>query len=512
MLRKLLSDTAITAAAFFVASIVGLLLVPVLIGAYGVGGLGLIVLARILVPAGALGILDFGLSEIATQSVAMARAAGEWAVAKARLRLLAILAAVLVVVVALATCALAAQINQWFKVPAEDQADFARLIKGTAIALPVLFAGLVFEGVIKGFEKFSVLRTTEIVSTLAYAALVLIGIRLGKDFTWVAWSFLAMQVGRALGFGVIALRMLPAGKGGPIDVAVRQYVLERGRLLFTSRMLGNVQHQAPTLLIAVLVGPTAVGIYDTILRLPRFAKSALSIIGTTLMPAAMRLDAAGDHDRLQAIGRVLISVLPTLILPPIAALAIFSGDVVNLWLGPDFVAHAPWLAAYLLVPALNTLVSFQHSTLMNRPEYLRANNRIAVVQTLVQMGLSLVLVRWMAQNAFILGQVVATLCVFVSQIQLGHSYLHPPPQLRSRFFAFVVAILLGVTACVVVLPAPVLSSAVAATIAGACFVAVIWLLAVRYFLTAEGRGILRAVVRIASRPFVKSESQTHPYP
>ncbi len=504
MLKKLLADTAITAAAFFISSVVGLLLVPVLIGAYGVGGLGLIVLARVLVPAGALGLLDFGMSEIATQSVATARAGGEWGTAKARLRLLAMMSTVLVVLVALATYAFAAQISQWFKVPLQAQLDFARLIQGTAIALPVLFAGLVFEGIIKGFEKFSVLRTTEIVSTLAYAALVLLGIRLGKDFTWPAWAFLVMLVCRAAAFGMIALRMLPAGKGRPIDGAVRRYVLERGRLLFTARMLGTVQHQAPTLLIGVLIGPAAVGIYDTILRLPRFAKSALSVIGTTLMPAAMRLDAAGDRDRLEAIGRVLISVLPALILPPIAALAIFSGDVLNLWLGGDFVVHAPWLAAYLVVPALNTLVSFQHSTLLNRPEYLRANNRIAVVQTLLQMGLSLLLVRWMAQNAFIFGQVVATLCVFVWQIQLGHSYLIPPPQLRNRFFAFVAAILLGVTMCVAVLPAPVLSSSVAAVIAGTCVVVVIWLLAIRYFLTAEGRAILRAVVRIASRPLVRA--------
>lgn len=504
MLKKLLADTAITAAAFFVASVVGLLLVPVLIGAYGVAGLGLIVLARVLVPAGALGILDFGLSEIATQSVATARAAGEWGTAKARLRLLAVLTAVLVAVVAVATYVLAPQINQWFKVPPEAQADFARLVRATAIALPVLFAGLVFEGIIKGFEKFSVLRSTEIVSTLAYAALVLLGIRLGKDFTWPAWAFLAMQVGRATAFGAVAWRLLPEGKGAPIDATVRQYVLERGRLLFTARILGTLQHQAPTLLIGVLVGPAAVGIYDAILRLPRFAKSALSIMGTTLMPAAMRLDAAGDHERLQAIGRVLISVLPALILPPIAALAIFSGDVLNLWLGREFVPYAAWLAAYLVVPALNTLVSFQHSTLLNRPEYLRQNNRIAVVQTLLQMALSLALVRWMAQNAFIFGQVVATLCVFVWQIQLGHSYLHPPQQLRSRFFAFVVAMLLGVAACIAVLPAPVFSSAVAATGAAMCVVAVIWLLAVRYFLTAEGRGILRAVGRIASRPFVRA--------
>jgi O-antigen/teichoic acid export membrane protein len=310
-----------------------------------------------------------------------------------------------------------------------------------------------------------------------------------------------MQVGRATAFGAVAWRLLPAGKGVPIDAMVRQYVLERSRLLFTARFLGTLQHQAPTLLIGVLVGPAAVGIYDAILRLPRFVKAALSIMSTTLMPAAMRLDAAGDQERLQAIGRVITSLLPALIFPPLAILAVFSGDLLKLWLGGDFVSYAPWLAACMIVPALNTIVSFQNSTLLNRAEYLRQNNLIAFVQTAVQMALSLALVRWLAQNAFILGQVAATLCVFVWQIRLGHSYLHPSTQLRSRFFALVSLTLLVVTACIAVLPSPVFSRVVLAIVAAVAVTNLLWALALRYFLTPDCRAVVRSMVRIVSKPF-----------
>lgn len=500
MFRKLLADTVITAAAFLIASVIGLLLVPLLIGAYGVRGLGLIVLARVLVPAGALGILDFGLSEIAMQAVATARALGEWATAKARLRLLAGLTAVLVAALTLAIYILAAPISQWFEVPLEAQADFTRLVRATAIALPLLFAGLVFEGIIKGFEKFSVLRSTEIVSTLVYASLVLLGIRLGKNFAWPAWAFLAIQAGRALAFGLFAWRLLPNEevKGTSIDRSVRQYVLERGRLLFTARIMGTLQHQAPTLLIGVLIGPAAVGIYEVILRLPRFLKSALAIIGMTIMPAAVRLDAAGDHGRLQLIGRLTITLLPTLIFPPLAVLAVFSGDVLGVWLGRDFLPYAPWLAACLIVPAFNTIISFQNSTLLNRLGYLRKNNLIAIVQTTLQMAISLALVHRLAQNAFIVGQVAGALAVFVWQVRLGQSYLNQSTQLTHRFFAFVALTLLVVPACIAVLPPPLfmgvqLYAAVAAAVTATIL---LWTLAFSYFLTADGR----AMVRIAGKP------------
>lgn len=503
MLRKLLADTAITAGAFLVASAIGLLLVPVLIGAYGVAGFGLIVLARVLLPAGAMGIVDFGIGEIATQAVATARTSGDWNTARARLRLLVWMTAALVAVVGVGTFLLAGPAGGWFKVPADMRDAFTDLIRATAITLPVLFAGLLAEGVIRGFQKFSILRSVEVGLSLAYAAAVLLGVWLDRGYTFPAYAFLAMQLARSVTFVVVAWRLLPHGPRAHADTAAIQgYVWERARLLFTARILGTLQHQAPTLLIGLLVGPAAVGIYDTIVRLPKFAKSALAVMGSTLLPAAMRLDAAGDHGRLQTIAGFTISVLPALIFPPIAAMAAFSGDVLNVWLGPEFVRYAPWLAAFLAIPALNTIVSFQSSTLLNRPEYLRGSNRIAIVQTALQLALSLALARWMAQDAFILGQVVATACVFVAHIRLGHACLRPPRQLSARFFAFVVLTALAVAAFIAVAPEPVFRSVVGTLAALALATALLYAVAVGWFLTPEGRATLRTIARV---PFRRAE-------
>jgi O-antigen/teichoic acid export membrane protein len=500
MLRKLLVDTAITAGAFLVATAIGLLVVPVLIGAYGLSGFGLIVLARVPLPAGAMGIVDFGIGEIATQAVSTARTLGDWGIARARLRVLACMTVAMVLVVGPSTFMLAMPASEWFKVPAEMRESFTALFQVTAIALPLLFAGILAEGVIRGFQKFSILRSAEVVLSLAYAVSVLLGVWLNRGYTFPAYAFLAMQLARSMIFILVAGRVLPHGPRAHADTAAIQgYVWERARLLFTARILGTMQHQAPTLLISLLVGPAAVGIYDTIVRLPKFAKSALAVMSSTLMPAVMRLDADGDHGRLQTIAGFTISVLPALIFPPIAAMAAFSGDVLNLWLGPEFVRYAPWLAAFLAIPALNTIISFQSSTLLNRPEYLRGNNRIAIVQTVLQLSLSLSLARWMAQDAFILGQVVATACVFVAQIRLGHACLRPPRQLSARFFAFVVLSGLVVAAFVAVTPEPVFRSLVGTLAALAVATGLMWAVSVGWFLRSDGRETLRRMFRVAFR-------------
>ena len=98
------------------------------------------------------------------------------------------------------------------------------------------------------------------------------------------------------------------------------------------------------------------------------------------MPAASRLNASGDHVRLRYLGEFGLSVLPALVFPPLAIAALFSADLLAHWLGNNFIKYSPWLAVYWLVPALNTILSFQSTTLLSRPNFLRDNNLISFVQ------------------------------------------------------------------------------------------------------------------------------------
>jgi O-antigen/teichoic acid export membrane protein len=88
MFRALATNTLISAVAYFFVSIVGLLLVPVLLDAYGLELFGLLLLARLFLPVSGLAIFDFGFSEVSTQAVARARETGDWSTASGQVTLL----------------------------------------------------------------------------------------------------------------------------------------------------------------------------------------------------------------------------------------------------------------------------------------------------------------------------------------------------------------------------------------------------------------------------------------
>src|SRR6185295_1479946 len=77
-------------------------------------------------------------------------------------------------------------------------------LAATGASLLAFFPGLIAEGVVKGFERFGVLRAVEVGATLAYAAGTLAVVAAGASYDAVAYAFLASIAGRYLVLGVVA--------------------------------------------------------------------------------------------------------------------------------------------------------------------------------------------------------------------------------------------------------------------------------------------------------------------
>lgn len=501
MFRALFGNTLISSAAFFAVGLVGLLLVPVLLGTYGLAGLGLIMLARMFLPGAGLGLFDFGISEIATQVVATARVDEDWSLALRRLAGLTLLTLAMAFAVALPLLLFAPPLARAFDVAAGDRAGFAQVLQTTALLLPLLFLGLLAEGSLKGYENFRALRAAEVLSTLCFAAAAVVACRLGADFRWIVWLHLASQ---ALRVGLItrALRR-SAGRSFALQPGAVagswSFLLERARAFFLSRVLGTVQHQMPPMVVGLTIGPAGVGLYDTLARLPRFAKSVLSVLNTTLLPLATRLHAAGDDMRLKLLSGFGFTLLPTLVLPPLAAAAVLAGPTLQLWLGEGYARHAPWLALFWALPALNTLVSFQNFVLMSRMSYVHANLRTAAAQVGFQYLVSLALAGLLAQFAYIVGYVGATVLLFGWQLTLARRELGMPVARVLRLLALCAG--MGVVVAGSLWGGVVPAGLSLPAFAGAFLALTVALMAltIGLFLGPEERALLRRVVDMAVR-------------
>ena len=419
MFRSLFFNTLLSAAAYFAVSVIGLLIVPVLLTTYGLAEFGLLTLARLFLPAAVLGLFDMGYGEIATQVVAQARVNGKWPVVRAQLRLLLSIVVAVGCTIGLTLFALNSLICDWLHVDALHRDDFATLLRFTALAQPVLFLSLLLEGVVKGFERYRRLRLLEVVCALSYAICVPLAAAFELPYHWVAYAFLLSLLLRALLAGIAAW-MLLAAEGGLAHAEhsseARRFVLERCRLLWFGRIIGGLQHQSPPLLVGALIGPAGAGAYDVLVRLPRFVKVIFSLLNVALLPLAARIDAAGQTGQLRSLGAAGMLLLPIVALPPLAAAAAFAEPVLVVWLGEDFRTDGVWLAILFLVPAMNTLVGFGQQILMTRSSFLRSNNKLMVVQLLLQFIVSFSLVAMLQERAFILGYVLAPLVFFIPQI------------------------------------------------------------------------------------------------
>lgn len=497
MFRSLLINTLVSALAYFIVSVVGLLLVPMLVSAYGLSEFGLIVLVRLLLPTGILGPFDFGVSELATLAVARARADESWAVARDTLQRLLVIAGLSGLLLGAGLALAAAPVTALLRVGPEHAQGFADLVRLSAACLPFLFPGLVAEGIVKGFEAYRALRAIEVFSALAYAVLAYACVRTGAGYFWVAAGFLAVQVLRALQAAVLARRLVMrsplAGAAAQAPAGIGRELFARCRTMAWNKTLGMLQQQSSPLLCGVLLGPAATGLFDVLARLPRFAKAVVGLMNSALLPVAARFDAGQRTQDMRRLGQTGLLAVTVATLPPLAGAAVFSEAIMRVWVGSEMAALWGWQALMFAMPAFSALVSFGATALLGRAQVVVRMNRLVSAQIVIQIVLALATLDFWDARAFMFGQVVAMALTFPAQMRLILREQEVDPVVWRRLgliLALGLALALGCWA--LGLPAwPGSTAGVLTALAAWC--GLYWLLLYAVLLTARERRRLREV-------------------
>ena len=410
MFSGLIKSVAISVIAFFAVSLVGLLIVPVLISAYGLAGFGLIAIGRLFLPTSALAVFDLGYSEISINSVATSRVTGEWSSCARLLGLNFVVACSVGMLACIVLFAMAPLISVSFSIPAVRQGEMNEVLRVTAVLLPVLFCSLVAEGVLRGFESFGLQRLLEVLSALAYAGGCLLAVDYGLDFRWVCYALLGsllLRAGLAISFAIRALR------SNRITLAhwtqsERGVFILRARGLYQNKLLGVAQAHFPSLLVTILFGPVALGTFEALSRMTKFAKAVLGVLSSTVQPVATRLGQLADERGLARLGHLGLILVASIAAPVLGLSFAFSEPLLRLWLGSDFSALWYWQAIYFIVPTFGALVSFGGSAILGRVSAVADMNRVSLVNVSVLVVLGLVLAPWLSEKAFFVSQVIAT--------------------------------------------------------------------------------------------------------
>jgi O-antigen/teichoic acid export membrane protein len=435
-----------------------------------------------------MAVLDLGLSEVTTQAVARAREHRDWDLASRQLSFLTVLSILLALVLSSAIWLGAPYLTIIMKVDPSHVEKFTEILRYTAIGNLILIPALVWEGVVKGFERYNLLRISELALTIAYVVLTIWASRAGAAFDVVAYIYLVTTVLRALVVLVAAIAALgrKSTKFSAWTTEIRREQLHRCLLLLQGKLIGGIAGPIQPFVAGLLFGPKAVGTYDALVRLSRVSKVVVGLLTSALLPVASRLDERGSSTTFQRLGELGLIMLPMFTVPPLAAAAILSPSIMNLWIGPLLVPYAFWMGLSFLIPICTQYLVIGNVIFLTRPEIQSRLNTLMAIQLLIWAVASLATLNPFAERALILGQVVGSVAVLPWQLGTLSRALNLDLPRFARALGTQAAILIIASILLSILIGYIdVDSVVKLVLIAAMFCVITWI--AQYFLVLEKR-------------------------
>jgi len=385
-MSRIVRNSVLNGLALGITSVLSIVLVPILIGQYGLDAYGLVALIRLLTPLGALGVVLLGLPQMATRAAGMHAARGELTqLQRSQSTLLAAATVLGIGVAAIFLVAGPERLAEWLNVKDTDKAAFSTGFTATALLLPLLMPAAVVAASLSGLGRFRVLRATEVVIYLLYFSAAAAAANLALPVVNVLIALLVADALRAVALLVYAQRtsLIRLGQAFAPDLGWLAAHKDDFAVISSSSLLGYTRKHLAAASIVLLFGPSALGLYDAVERVPRALKTLLGLVNTAVLPHTMRLDASADDTLLRSllVRGTRLTLLCTL--PVAFAVMMYGALLISVWLGERF-AYGGVFLVLLMVPFLvDSSLSLVTTASLSRLELISRQNTIAVSEILV---------------------------------------------------------------------------------------------------------------------------------
>ncbi len=360
----------------------------------------------------------------------------------------------------------------------------------TAVGLPVT----VGRDAMRAAGLYTRAAATEIGAVAVYAAIMLaLALNEAPLATLIGASGLLPLIG-----GIIALvvargaGVLPGRTSAAAARSSLRDLLPTAGDLFAVEVANLFIYAFSRLILGVMKSASAVGLYEGPIRAHNLVRALNLSVAVTVVPAASRLRAAGDLERLRELLVRGSRYVAALVVPLVTTLVVLAAPILDVWLGPRFREAAPsmtiLLSYWLLAPALGfvtaALVGVGRS---------RQYARLIWVAAAANIVLSLALTPALGLEGVAIGTALPLVVVFPALLRnaLAPAELTVGELARRAWapaYALGVALALGLVAARAGLGLDSLFSVLAASVLGP---GLYWLAYAVLFLTPEERALLR---------------------
>ncbi len=372
--------------------VVAVVATPFLVTDLGPTRWGLFALALSLI--GIFGIFDFGIGRALTKLLAERLAVGDIADAAAMTRTGLVLLTLLGVAGA---AILAAFAHLWVEhglhVAQAEHGEVLVALYVLCLAVPFVILNAALWGVISAFQKFKAANLVNMPILAFYYLGPLLVLHFVDSLVAVMAMLVVCRIVMTVCYWRICIREMPSLIGAKVDWRHARALGRLGGWMTVSNLAWPLLMYVDRFLVASVLSAAAAGYYATPSDLlGRFSLVSIAVMNTAFpaMAASFRTDPARAATLVR---RSILAIAAILFLPSLVAAA-FSHEILRLWVGDAFAAHAApvmrWLALAVILGAADSVVSgFIDS--IGRPD---VNAKFSLAELVLYVPLLFVLLRW----------------------------------------------------------------------------------------------------------------------
>lgn len=409
-MASLKRNTYYNISAFSINTVLSLATVTLLVRGYGIDGYGIVILARLLLPSGVMGLLEAGFPEVTSRTVAAAKANKDISRIGPRVSAASLMAICIGSFAAIVLLLLSDQIIRLvFHSAGSHDGSINEVIFISALSLPLHLVGSVLRGAFEGDERFALVRFVEVLSNFCYLVVIAIMILGATKSSDAALAYVWVWNARSLLYILIIL----LGRGGSVSFGTsciwigNVAFLKHSAQLFFAKFFAVLLQFGPSVILGIVSNAGVVGSYEIVMRIPRLQKTVCGMFNGALLPFAARSDSLGESEPAKRVVEQGTLIVCGIVIVISLTVANFSAEILRFWLGVRDPTLSQYLQIALCWPVLISTIGIGSTMLMSRPSAAASINRLSMITTLSYFAVAIGLYPFLDWKSFIVALVLS---------------------------------------------------------------------------------------------------------
>jgi len=340
-------------------------------------------------------LLDLGLRSAVVRFVSKNDTAGQ--VVEAQKAIIAALwvRVAIAAVIAVGSIGLAISFPHIFKIPHELQHASQLTVLLCALGVAISLVAGVPGAVLAGVNRFDLLSSINLSQTLARAVGVLLILRSGHGLVALAWWELGTWVYASLLLWPAAMKVYPPCRirlSRP-DIATLKMIWSYSFKTFIIIIAVQIVFYTDNLVVGAFLSVGAVTFYSIAGSLAMYSGQVSTAMGTTFIPMASNLEAAGKSKDLRKLLIRGTQAALALMLPIGTTLLVRGKTFIGLWMGPQYSHISGTILQILLISQFFTIANSTGGQIAYGIDKHKSVAVSAIIEAIFNLSLSIVLVK-----------------------------------------------------------------------------------------------------------------------